>query len=365
MPTTASGRPTAVSLGPLERRVLTGVGCGLRDDEIAASLALPEERVAEHLERILVKLGLRDRAAAIVHAFDAGLVSPGHGPRARPAERPVPRARARARQEEAPEIRISVLGPLRAWRGDRPLGLGHPRQQAVLAALAMAAGRTLSRRELLDGIWGMEPPAANVVPVYVYRLRGTLRADDRPDTVIEHDGRRGYRLVPGRVDVDLTRLEGLVSAIGAADRADDPAEALRLCSRALGLFRGEPLDGLPGPLAELERVRLGERRVALARWRAECRLRLGQCADAVGELFALSAEQPWNEPVASLLMRALYRTGRQAEALAVFDRTCRRLADDLGVTPSMQLRRTRRMILCGDEAGLGRPAGADVSMPFA
>ena len=363
LPTTATGRPTAVGLGPLERRVLTGVGCGLRDDEIAASLALPEERVAEHLARILVKLGLRDRAAAIVHAFDSGLVSPGHGPRARPADRPV--SRARSRPDDPPEVRISVLGPLRAWRDGRPLGLGHPRQQAVLAALAMAAGRTLSRQELLDGIWGMEPPAANVVPVYVYRLRGTLRADDGTDAVIEHDGRRGYRLVPGRVDVDLGRLETLVAAIGAADRADDPAEAVRLCSRALGLFRGEPLDGLPGPLAELERVRLGERRIALARWRAECRLRLGQCADAVGELFALSAEQPWNEPVAALLMRALYRTGRQAEALAVFDRTCRRLADDLGVTPSMQLRRTRRMILCGDEAGLGRPPEADVSMPFA
>ncbi|WP_282692402.1 BTAD domain-containing putative transcriptional regulator [Streptomyces sp. CC208A] len=359
MPTTTTGRPTAVALGHLERRVLAAVGCGLRDDEIAAALALPEERVAEHLARVLVKLGLRDRAAAIVHAFDSGLVSPGHGPRARPA------SGAHAGRGRAPEIRISVLGPLRAWKDGRPLGLGPPRQQAVLAALALDAGRTLSRRELLDGIWGMEPPAANVVPVYVYRLRGNLRTGDGPDTVIEHDRRRGYRLVPGAVDVDLARLEELTAEIGAADREGDPAEAVRLCSRALELFRGEPLDGLPGPLAELERVRLGERRTALVQRKAEGQLRLGRCADAVAELSALAAERPWNEPVAALLMRALYRTGRQAEALAVFDRTRRRLADDLGVAPSMLLRRARRMILCGDEAGPDAPAGADVSVPFA
>ncbi|MGW8356575.1 BTAD domain-containing putative transcriptional regulator [Streptomyces wedmorensis] len=351
MPTTAvTGRPTSDALGHRERRVLSAVGCGLRDDEIAAALDLPEETVADDLARVLVKLGLRDRAAAIVHAFDTGLVAPGRGPRSRAAGRPAPRATAvRAR---APRLRISVLGPLRAWQDGRPLGLGHLRQQAVLAALALGAGRTLSRRELLDGVWGTEPPAANVVPVYIYRLRKTLRADDGPDTVIEH-ARHGYRLVPGAVDVDLARMEELVADMGAADRAGDPVEAVRLCSRVLELFRGEPLDGLPGPLADLERVRLGERRIAVARRKAEWQLRLGRCADAVAELFALSAEHPLNEPVASMLMSALYRDGRQAEALAVFDRTRRRLADELEVAPSMLLRRTRRMILCGDEAGPG------------
>ncbi|MFF2777173.1 BTAD domain-containing putative transcriptional regulator [Streptomyces sp. NPDC058052] len=361
-----TGRPTPSALGHLERGVLSAVGCGLRDDEIADALGLPEERVAEHLARVLVKLGLRDRAAAIVHAFDAGLVSPGLGPRARPSDPAAPRECAGA--VRGPEIRMSVLGPLRAWRDGRPLNLGPPRQQAVLAALALDAGRTLSRQELLDGVWGMEPPAANVVPVYVYRLRRTLRSDasgDGPDAVIRHDRIRGYRLVPGAVDVDVTRLERLVADMGAAGREGDRAEAVRLCSRALGLFRGEPLDGLPGPLAELERMRLGERRIGLAQRKAEWQLELGRCADAVAELSALSAEHPWNEPVAATLMRALYRTGRQAEALAAFDRTRRRLADDLGVAPSMLLRRTRRMILCGDETGLGRPADPDMSTPFA
>lgn len=139
--------------------------------------------------------------------------------------------------------------------------------------------------------------------------------------------------------------------IGEAERADDPAEAVRLCSRVLELFRGEPLAGLPGPLAELERLRLTERRIAVVRRKARWQLRLGRDAEAIAELFALSAEHPLNEPSAAMLMRALQRDGRQAEALAVFERARRSLSDDLGVAPSRVLRRAHQMILRGDEAG--------------
>ncbi|MEU7344844.1 BTAD domain-containing putative transcriptional regulator [Streptomyces bacillaris] len=357
-----------------ERQVLSAVGCGLRDDEIAAALALPEEAVAGHLARVLVKLGLRDRAAAVVHAFDCGLVVPGHGPRARaarPAARavsvrkdlvqkaPVQRVSVQATSVRAvarPQVRISLLGPLQAWRGGRCLELGHLRQQAVLAALALGAGRRcLSQRELLDDVWGLEPPATNVVPVYIYRLRKALHdgcdGDDRggggPDAVIER-GPRGYQLAPGAVEVDVARMEELVAGIGRADRAGDPLQALHLCSQALELFRGEPLAGLPGPLAELERLRLVERRVAIVRRKVEWQLRLGQDAEAIDELCALSAAHPLNEPLAAMLMRALYRDGRQADALTVFERARRRLADDLGVPPSRLLRRAHQMILRGE-----------------
>ncbi|MER7667470.1 BTAD domain-containing putative transcriptional regulator [Kitasatospora sp. NPDC096128] len=344
MPTTATtARPGAAELGQQERAVLHGVGCGLRDDEIAAALAVSEDVVAGHLARILGKLGLRDRAAAIVHAFDCGLVSPGHGPRT-PGPDQLPRG-ADGRTA-GPRVRISVLGPLRAWHDGRAVDLGHLRQQAVLAALALHRGRTVSRQELLDGVWGSEPPVTNVVPVHVYRLRKTLRLADCPVPVIEHD-RYGYRLATGATEVDLARMEELVAAAGTAHRAGDLPEAVRLCSRALDLFGGEPLAGLPGPLAELERLRLVERRIAVAQRRAELRLQLGQCARAVTELITLSAEQPLNEPVAAMLMGALYRGGRQADALAVFDRTRRRLAEDLGVPPGPVLRRTRRLILHG------------------
>ncbi|MBT2449616.1 winged helix-turn-helix domain-containing protein [Streptomyces sp. ISL-43] len=351
MPTTATTcGPTATDLRHQERKVLHAIGCGLRDDEIAAALAMPEDAVAGHLARILVKLGLRDRAAAIVHAFDCGLVVPGSGPRTRAVD-PVPRTAAG--RAAGPKVQISLLGPLQARQDGRPLKLGHLRQQAVLAALALCAGRTVSRQELLDGAWGTEPPVTNVVPVYVYRLRKTLRvADSRPDSVIEHD-RCGYRLVPGAVDVDVARMEELVADVGTAERAGEPAEAVRLCSQALELFRGEPLAGLPGPLAELERLRLTERRITIAQRKLEWQLRLGRHSEAVAELFALSAAHPLHEPVAAMLMRALYRGGRQAEALTVFDHVRRRLADDLGVPPSRMLRQTRQMILRGDEAGLG------------
>ncbi|MFI9111718.1 BTAD domain-containing putative transcriptional regulator [Streptomyces venezuelae] len=359
MPTTTTARrPTATAtpatLRVQEREVLSAVGCGLRDDEIAAALAIPEDAVAAHLARILAKLGLRDRAAAIVHAFDCGLVVPGHGTRTR-ATGPAPRSAGRP---AGPAVRISLLGPLRAWRDGRPLNLGHPRQQAVLATLALCAGRPLSRRELLDDVWGTEPPAANVVPVYVYRLRKALRVGDGPDAVIEH-ARHGYRLAPGAVDVDVARMEGLVTGMATADRAGDPAEAVRLCGQALDLFRGEPLAGLPGPLAELERLRLTERRIGLVQRKLEWQLRLGQDAEVIAELYALSAAHPLNEPLAAMLMRALYRDGRQADALAVYARARRSLADELGVSPSRMLRRTHEMILRGDETGLGLtpPAG--------
>ncbi|WP_128982542.1 BTAD domain-containing putative transcriptional regulator [Streptomyces roseicoloratus] len=338
----AEERSAALVLGPREREVLSAVGCGLRDDEIATVLALPEESVAELLARILRKLGLRDRAAAIVHAFDCGLVLPGLGPRTA--------AGGVAGRPAGPRLRLSVLGPLRAWQDGRPLHLGHLRRQAVLAALALRAGRTLSRQELLDGVWGPEPPAANVVPVYVYRLRKALGTGAGPDAVIAYE-RCGYRLLPGAVDVDAARLEELVAAVGAADRAGEPAEAVRLCSEALGLFRGEPLAGLPGPLAERERLRLADRRMGLVRRKSAYQLRLGRRSEAVAELSALSAAHPLDEPAAAMLMRALYGCGRQADALAVFDRVRRRLAEDLGVAPSRLLRRTHRMILRGDEAG--------------
>ncbi|MFJ7243667.1 BTAD domain-containing putative transcriptional regulator [Kitasatospora sp. NPDC098652] len=350
MSTTATTtRPSTAELGDQERAVLRAVGCGLRDDEIAADLAVPEEVVAGVLARVLGKLGLRDRAAAIVHAFDCGLVAPGRGPRTlvpTSGRVPGPGPRGAGVATGAPKVRISVLGPLRAQHDGRDLDLGHLRQQAVLAALALHRGRTVSQQELLDGVWGSEPPVTNVVPVHVYRLRKALRRGDCPASVIERD-RYGYRLVAAATEVDLARMEELVTAAGTAHRAGDLPEAVRLCSRALDLFGGEPLAGLPGPLAEMERLRLTERRITLAQRRSEWRLRLGQYTGAITELMALSAEHPLNEPVAAMLMGALFRGGRQADALAVFDRTRRRLADELGVPPSPVLRRTQRLILRG------------------
>ncbi|ARF58449.1 BTAD domain-containing putative transcriptional regulator [Streptomyces gilvosporeus] len=349
MPTTATtGQPPVTTLTPQEREMLHAVGRGLRDAEIAAALALPEDAVAGRLARVLGKLGLRDRAAAIVHAFDCGLVAPSHGPGTQAAG-PVPQPARRTRE---PHWRISVLGPLQAWRDGRPVDLGHLRQQAVLATLVLSPDRTVSRQKLLDAVWGLEPPMTNVVPVYIYRLRGILRSRDGADAVIRSD-RCGYRLAPGAVEVDVACMEELVTAAGRAERAGELAEAVRLCAQALDLFRGEPLSGLPGPFTELERLRLTERRIALVQRKLDWQLRLGRHAEVVAELWALAAAQPLNEAIAAMLMRALYHGSRQADALAVFDRTRRRLADDLGVPPGQMLRQTHQMILRGHDAGLG------------
>lgn len=349
MPTTATiDQPTVTTLTHQEREVLYAVGCGLKDTEIASALALPKDAVAGQLARILAKLGLRDRAAAIVHAFDSGLVVPGHGPRETtgPALRPV------VRRPREPRVRISVLGPLQAWRDGQTVDLGPLRQQAVLAALALCPDRTVSQQELLDGVWGMEPPITKVVPVYIYRLRKILRIGDSPDSVIQRD-RCGYRLAPGAVEVDVARMEELVTAAGTAERAGELAEAVRVCTQAVELFRGEFLACLPGPFAELERLRLTERRIALVQRKLDWQLQLGRHSEAIAELWALAVAQPLNEPVAAMLMRALYRSGRRADAVTVFDRTRRRLADDLGVPPGQLLRRTHQMILRGHDAGLG------------
>ncbi|MFG3280719.1 BTAD domain-containing putative transcriptional regulator [Streptomyces sp. NPDC048111] len=342
MPTTAiHGRSTVTHLTCQEREVLRAVGCGLTDQEIARVLALSEGAVTGHLRGVLARLGLRDRAAAIVHAFDSGLVVPGQGSRA--AALPAQRATVR----EHP-LRISVLGPLRAWRGGRQLDLGHLRQQAVLARLALCRDRTVSKDELLDGIWGLEPPLTKVVPVYVYRLRKVLQMEKGTDSVIGHD-RCGYRLVPGAAEVDVARMEELATAAGAAVRAGATAEAVRICAQALDLFRGEPLAGLPGPFAELERLRLTERRIGLTLRKLDLQLALGRHSEAVFELSALAAARPLDEPVGAMLMRALCLSGRQADALGVFERTRRRLADELGVAPSRLLRRTHRAILHGGD----------------
>lgn len=329
MPTTATTcRPIATALGHQERKVLHAVGCGLRDDEIAAALALSEDAVAGHLARVLVKLALRDRAAAIVHAFDSGLVVPGSGPRTQAAS---PAPRAPTRRDAGPTMQISLLGPLQAWQDGRPLKLGHLRQQAVLAALALCAGRTVGQQELLDGVWGTDSPVTNVVPVYIYRLRRTLRAGDgRPDAVIEHD-RFGYRLVSGLVDVDVSRMEELVTDIATADRAGEPAEAVRLCSQALDLFRGEPL---AGP------ARAARRAGAVAAHRAPDHHRAAEAGVAAAAGAALRSGRRTVRPVRG--PPPARAGGRAADAGAVPQRPTGRRADRVRPGPPSPGRRTRR-----------------------
>ncbi len=254
------------------------------------------------------------------------------------------------------QLRLAVLGPLRGWRGEEPLDLGPVRQQALLAALVLRPDEPVSQQELLDSVWGAEPPGTGgkVVPVYVHRLRRCLREDGAAaaDSVIG-TSRGGYRFVSARVRLDSVRLAELVAEAEAADRAGDLAAAVEAYARALELFRGEPLSGLPGPFAEGERLRLTERRIALSQQKLERQLRLGRYAEAIAELSALLPAHPHSEALGALLMRALHGSGRSGDALAVFTQLRRRLVDDLGVEPGSRLRRVQEAVLRGDDEFLG------------
>ncbi|GAB3494133.1 AfsR/SARP family transcriptional regulator [Amycolatopsis cihanbeyliensis] len=254
------------------------------------------------------------------------------------------------------QLRLAVLGPLRAWRGGQPLDLGPIRQQALLAALVLRPDVPVSQQELLESVWGTEPPGTGgkVVPVYVHRLRKCLRADGAgPADSVIGTGRGGYRFASAGVRLDSVRLAEILAEANAADRAGDLAGAVHAYAGALELFRGEPLAGLPGPFAAGERLRLTERRTALLQEKLERQLRLGRYADAVAELSALLPAHPHNEPLGALLMRALYGSGRAGDALAVFTRLRRRLVDDLGVEPGGPLRRVQQAVLRGEDELLG------------
>ncbi|WP_329168209.1 winged helix-turn-helix domain-containing protein [Streptomyces sp. NBC_01267] len=251
------------------------------------------------------------------------------------------------------QLRFALLGPPQAWSGEACLELGPVREQALLAALLLRPGRTVSRQQLLDGVWGTQPPGtgARVIPVYVHRLRRRLDAPGKglEDSVIT-TVRGGYRFVPRSACVDVARWEEITAEGRSARNSGDLDAAVGAWSKALGLFRGEPLAGVPGPFAESERLRLAEHRLVLVQDKVDCQLRLGRHHEAVGELFSLTATHPYNEALAALLMRALCAGNRQADALDVYATVRRRLVGEQGVEPGAELRRVHEAVLRGDDA---------------
>ncbi|PIB11258.1 hypothetical protein B1C81_05430 [Streptomyces sp. HG99] len=176
-----------------------------------------------------------------------------------------------------------MLGPVRAWRDSTPLDLGPVRRQAVLAALALRPGFLVSHEQLLDGVWGAQPPKSgrSVLPSYVYTLRQTFDAPGTgpTDSVIRGE-RGGYRLVVDGLQLDVADLAEQVDGAQRAKASGDPATAMDRLSGALALFDGEPLAGLPGPFADVERQRLLERLRTVRVERLECLVLLGRFADA-------------------------------------------------------------------------------------
>jgi DNA-binding SARP family transcriptional activator len=256
---------------------------------------------------------------------------------------------------EPAALRFAVLGPVRARRGDEQLATGSPQQRALLAALLLREGRTATAAELIDALWGEEPPSQALAAVRTYASR--LRKVLDPGVLVSESGGYAVRGL-GEGALDLGVAQEWAAEAEKAKAAGDLTQARDVLNRALGLWDGEALAGVPGPYAETQRVRLEEWRLGLLESRLDMDLEQGCHAEAVSELTALTAAYPLRERLRELLMLALYRSGRQAEALAVYADTRRMLAEELGVDPRAGLRELQRRILQADPelAGPSVPA---------
>jgi DNA-binding SARP family transcriptional activator len=255
-----------------------------------------------------------------------------------------------------------ILGPLEVIEDGQPLPLGPPKQRMLLAALLLRSNEVVSTDELIDALWGEHPPerAAKSLQVYVWRLRKLLGRE------VLQTQPPGYALSVSPEDLDLHRFESLRDA--ARSRA--PIDAAELLREALGLFRGRPLaDFAYEPFAEAECARIDELRLQALEDRVEADLELGRHAELVGELESLVAGQPLRERLRAQLMLALYRCGRQAEALAAYQDARGRLVEELGIEPGRELQALQTAILrqepsldldsaAVEEAPAGRATGA-------
>ncbi|MFJ9696752.1 AfsR/SARP family transcriptional regulator [Kitasatospora sp. NPDC101183] len=252
----------------------------------------------------------------------------------------------------SPALRFQVLGPVQAWLEGRELSLGPPQQQAVLTTLLLHGGRPVTTQDLVDGLWGDRPPTQAVAALrtYVSRLRAVIEPsrEIRKPAELLVSVADGYALrVPGPA-LDLTVFEGLTTQATAARVSGDKHEAYRLLAQALDMFSGRPLTGVPGPYADAQRLRLAERQVTASEELCSTALEIGLHSEIVGELNNLTAEHPLRERPRELLMLALYRCGRQAEALGVYTDTRKLLIEELGVEPGAGLSTMHNRILAAD-----------------
>ncbi|HEY3184885.1 MAG TPA: AfsR/SARP family transcriptional regulator [Gaiellaceae bacterium] len=242
-----------------------------------------------------------------------------------------------------------LLGPFEVAVDGEPVAIAGEKPRALLARLLLDAGRVVSADTLVDGLWGDRPPASarKVTQVYVSQLRKALGADaieTRPP---------GYVLRARPDEVDLGRFEALAEE---AREAPDPARRADLLRRALGLWRGAALEEFRHePFARAASQRFAELRLAALGRRIDAELELGRHEELVDELAALVDEEPLREGPRRQLMLALYRAGRQADALAAYREGRHLLVEQLGIEPSPALQELERAIL-GHDAALDDPA---------
>jgi YVTN family beta-propeller protein len=244
-------------------------------------------------------------------------------------------------------MQYRVLGSLEVRDGDRSLPLAGAKQRALLALLLVHANHVLSRDRLVDELWGDQPPetAVTSLQIYVSRLRKLLP----PETLLTRPP--GYLLELEPDELDLRRFERLLAEGRAALAGGDAERAADVLHDALALWRGPALAEFAfEPFAQAEIGRLEDLRLAAVEERIEADLALGRHADLIGELEALIAENPYRERLRGQLMLALYRSGRQTEALEAYQDARRALVDELGIEASAELQRLEKQILTHDEA---------------
>jgi DNA-binding SARP family transcriptional activator/pimeloyl-ACP methyl ester carboxylesterase len=243
-------------------------------------------------------------------------------------------------------MQFGLLGPLEAHDGDREIGLGGAKQRALLTLLLLDAGRAVSTERLVDGLWGEEAPesARKMVQIHVSSLRKVL-----PPGVLR-TWPAGYSLDVDPQDTDLGRFEQLAAEGRSALAAGAPDAAAATLRSALALWRGDALEEFDEPFAVRERARLESLRLAALEDRIEAGLACGGHADLTGELDALVAKHPERERLRGQHMLALYRSGRQAEALASYQAAWHHLDEQIGIQPSRDLRALHERILAQDPA---------------
>ena len=239
-------------------------------------------------------------------------------------------------------VEFRILGPLEVVEEGRPLTLGGPRQRALLAILLTRANEVVSSDRLIDELWGAQPPrtATNALQYHVSRLRKTLGPSE---AIVTREP--GYLIRVAPDELDLLRFEQLVE-----EARQSPADqAARLLHHALSLWRGPALADLVNePFAQAEILRLDELRLVALELRIETDLALGRHRELVGELEVLVHEHPLRERPRAQLMLALYRSGRQAEALDLYREGRHVLVDELGIEPGLELQELEKAILSHD-----------------
>lgn len=245
-----------------------------------------------------------------------------------------------------------MLGPVRVWRGDEELILGSPQQRVVLAALLLRRRRVVTTTEIVHAVWGEDPPTAAlpVLRTYVSRLRKVLEPDRFSDgsRAVLLSATDGYLVRVPEDAVDLGLFERRVADATKLRATGELAAASQLLHDALDGWQETPLAGLTGPLVEAERSRLNEARLTTLETGFDIDVQLGRHDTVISELRALTHQHPLRERLCQLLMIALYRSGRQAEALACYRKTRSTLVAELGIEPGPSLRELHHKILTAD-----------------